>query len=118
MPDVEIATAIVAVHFIIIAFNVLGLFVIPLGAWLRLAHLGLLAIVAGQALMGRACILTIWQHELIGGTAAPQPMIMHWLDGLIYYNIPIWVFSIIYTAVFLYVVALSLLVPFGRADRS
>jgi hypothetical protein len=124
MPDVDIATAILAAHFIIIAFNVLGLFVIPLGAWLRwrfvripwlrLLHLGLLAVVAAQALMGRACILTIWQNELTGGTAAPQPMIMHWLDGLIYYNLPIWVFSIIYTAVFLYVVVLSILVPFGR----
>ena len=116
--------AILALHFTIIAFNVAGLVVIPLGgilgwrvvrvAWLRLLHLGLLAIVAGQALAGRACILTIWQNELTGGNPAPEPMIMRWVDGLIYWNLPIYVFAVLYSAVFLYVVALCLLVPFYR----
>jgi len=125
---VTIAGAILGVHFVIIAFNVLGLFVIPLGAWLgwrlvrvawlRLLHLACLAVVAAQAVAGRACFLTIWQNNLTGNRTAPQPMIMHWIDSLIYWNIPIWGFAMIYCAVFLYVLALTWLVPFGQGRRS
>ena len=117
-----IAQSVLAVHVLIIAFNLAGLVVIPLGAWagwrlvriawLRLLHLGLLAIVAGQALAGRACILTIWQNDLTGHTA--PPLIMGWVDRLIFWNLPFWVFTVIYCAVFLYVLLLTLLVPFWR----
>ena len=117
-----LAEAILALHLVVIAFNVAGLIVIPIGAWrgwrlvrivwLRLLHLVLLAVVAGQALAGRACVLTLWQDELTGRAAAP--LVMRVVDGLIYWDLPMWVFTTIYVAVFLYVVALSLLVPFGR----
>jgi hypothetical protein len=119
---VLLANFILGLHFAIITFNVLGLVVIPVGgalgwhvvrvAWLRLLHLGLMAAVAGQALMGRACILTIWQNELTGNRSAPVPMIMQWVNHLIYWNLPIWVFAVMYSAVFLYVVALVVWVPF------
>lgn len=119
-----LAEAILAVHLVVIAFNVAGLIVIPIGAWrgwrlvrifwLRLLHLALLAVVAGQALAGRACFLTLWQDELTGRAAAAPPLIMRFVDRLIYWDLPMWVFTAIYVAVFLYVVALSLLVPFGR----
>jgi hypothetical protein len=118
-----IAATILLLHAAIIAFNVAGLVVIPLGAWagwrivriawLRLLHLSLLAVVAGQALAGRACILTIWQNDLSGHTAAP-PLIMGVVDRLIYWPLPLWVFTIIYCAVFLYVLLLTVLVPFWR----
>ncbi len=118
-----LAAAILALHVAIIAFNVAGLLVIPLGAalgwrlvrvaWLRLLHLALLAIVAGQALAGRACILTIWQNDAAGAPPA-QPLIMGWINRLVYWNLPFWVFIVIYSAIFLYVLAMSFLVPFGR----
>jgi hypothetical protein len=119
-----IAQGILYLHFAIIAFNGLGLVVIPAGArlgwrivriaWLRLLHLAIMAVVAGQALAGRACFLTIWENELTGNRTAPTPLIAHWLDGLIYWNIPIWGFAVFYTALFLYLMALTVLVPFGR----
>jgi len=119
--------AILVLHFVIIIFNIGGLIVIPLGAvcgwrfvriaWLRLLHLGILVIVAGQALLGRACILAIWQNELTGNKAAPAP-IFQWLDGLIYWNFPIWMFAIFYSLIVLYVVALTVFVPFGRGVRT
>ena len=122
MPDAKIAEAILAIHVVVIAFNVAGLVVIPVGAWLgwrlvriawlRLSHLAMLLIVTGQALAGRACILTIWQDELAGNSQPAQPMIMHWVDRLIYWNLPMWVFAVMYSVVFLYVVALTALVPF------
>ena len=117
-----LAETVLFAHLVVIAFNALGLVVIPVGAWLgwrivriawlRLLHLGSLAVVAGQALAGRACFLTIWQNRLTGGASSLPPLVMRWIDGLIYWNLPLWVFAGLYTAVFLYVLALSLLVPF------
>lgn len=124
-PDIPFAEAVLALHVLIIAFNVLGLIVIPVGAlagwrlvrvlWLRLVHLALLAVVALQAVAGRACILTIWQDDLTGSRAGVPPLIMRWVNGLIYWNLPFWVFTVLYVAVFAYVVALWFSVPPRRA---
>lgn len=124
MPDIKIAEAVLGLHLMIITFNVVGLVVIPLGAWLgwrivrvawlRLLHLAMLAIVAGQALAGRACFLTDWQNRLAGSGQPAQPLIMHWIDGLIYWNLPMWGFATMYCLVFLYVLTLTVLVPFRR----
>ncbi len=121
------AEAVLLIHLVVIAFNALGLLVIPVGAWLgwrivripwlRLLHLGSLAIVAGQALAGRACFLTIWQNRLAGRSDGVPPLVMRWVDGLIYWNLPLWFFAGLYTAIFLYVLALSLLVPFWPRRR-
>lgn len=109
------AIIVLVLHLAIIAFNVAGCVLIPLGAWRgwrwvrefwwRLAHLLGFAVVAGQALLGRACFLTLWQGEL-SGSAQVQPMIEKWVDGLIYWSLPMWVFAAAYVAVFVYVIAL------------
>ncbi len=109
------ALSILLVHVAIIAFNVAGCIVIPLGAWRgwrwvrefwwRLAHLLTLAVVAGQALIGRACFLTIWQGDLAGATHV-QPLIARWVNHLIYWPLPLWVFATAYVVVFVYVVVL------------
>lgn len=109
-----------AIHLGVIAFNVAGLVVIPVGArlgwawvrlrWLRLLHLGSLAVVALQAVLGEACFLTAWQDDLTGGGEA-DPLIMRTVNALIYWDLPMWVFSAMYVAVFAYVLALWKLVP-------
>jgi hypothetical protein len=124
MIDIIIAEAVLGLHLVIITFNVAGLILIPvcawLGwriirvAWLRLLHLATMGVVAGQALGGRARFLTVWQNGLAGGSQSAQPLIMHWVDGLIYWNLPMWAFAAMYSVVFLYVLALRVLVPFGR----
>ena len=121
MDATGLAETILIVHVGIIAFNVAGLFVIPLGAWLgwrivrlgwlRLLHLALWGVVAGQALAGRACILTIWQSRLLG--SEPAPLVMRWIDRLVYWNLPVWFFAALYIALFSYIMALCWLVPFG-----
>lgn len=118
------ALAILLVHLAIIAFNVVGCLVIPIGAWRRwrfvrefwwrLAHLLTLAVVAGQALAGRACFLTRWQGELAGATHV-QPLIARWIDRLVYWPLPLWVFAVAYVAVFVYVLALWVWVRPRRA---
>ena len=110
----------IVLHFAIIVFNVAGCVLVPIGAWRhwrwvhafwwRLAHLLSLAVVALQALFGRACFLTIWQGKLSGVTQA-QPMIAGWIDRLIYWSLPLWVFAAAYVVVFAYVIALWFLVP-------
>ena len=125
MPDSNIAEAVFAIHLGIIGFNVAGLIVIPVGAWrgwrivriawLRLLHLAMLLIVTAQALAGRACILTIWQNDLTGLAQPTQPIIMRWIEPLVYWHFPMWVFAVLYSGVFLYVLGLTVLVPFyGR----
>lgn len=113
------AVLVLSLHLAVIAFNVVGCVVIPLGAWLgwgwvrefwwRLAHLLSLAVVAVQAIIGRACFLTIWQDELAGVSRA-QPLIAGWINRMIYWPLPLWVFAVMYVVVFAYVVALWTLV--------
>jgi len=114
------AAAILALHLAIIAFNIAGLILIPVGAafgwrwvrlrWWRAPHLASWAVVAVQAALGRACILTIWEDRLTG--AGPQPpLIQRWVDSMIYWPLPIWVFSAIYLALFGAVILLWWKVP-------
>ena len=120
MNQVLLGGGVLAAHLAVIAFNLFGLVAIPLGAWRgwsfvrlrwwRLLHLASLAIVALQALMGRACFLTIWQDELFRG-ASGEPLIMRIVNDLIYWPLPIWAFTAAYVAVFAYVLALWRFVP-------
>jgi hypothetical protein len=115
-----LAALVLAVHLAVIGFNLFGLVAIPLGAWRgwefvrvrwwRALHLASLAVVALQALAGRACFLTIWQDDM-SGVATEQPLVMRVVNGLIYWPLPMWVFTAAYAAVFVYVLALWKLVP-------
>ena len=116
----QLAALVLAGHLAVIAFNLFGLVAIPLGAWRgwtfvrvrwwRALHLASLAVVALQALAGRACFLTIWQDDM-SGSATEQPLIMRVVNGLIYWPLPMWVFTAAYAAVFVYVLALWRFVP-------
>ena len=116
-----LAEAILAAHVAIILFNVFGLIAVPLGAfcgwrfvrirWWRVLHLVLLAAVAAQAVVGRACFLTLWQAAITGATGSPTPLIMGWVNRVIYWPLPIWVFAALYLLVFGYALALLWLVP-------
>ena len=118
-----LATAVLAVHLAIVAFNVGGLVLVPMGKWAgwrfvngfwwRLAHLCSLAVVALQAMLGQACFLTIWQVALETRADAGEapPLIATWINGLLYWPLPLWVFAAAYLAVFLYTLLLWRWVP-------
>lgn len=123
-----LAAAVLAVHLAVILFNLFGLVAVPLGAWRRwgfvriawwrVLHLGSLLIVAVQAVAGRACFLTLWQAALEPGNAqTPPPMIYAWINRLIYWPLPLWVFTVLYLAVLAYAAALWWLVPPRRRAR-
>jgi hypothetical protein len=122
-----LAEVVLAAHVGVILFNVFGLIVVPIGAargwrfvhiaWWRVLHVALLAAVAAQALASRACFLTLWQSDLAGFAARPTPLIESWVDRLIYWKLPIWIFAALYTIVFVYAVALLWLVPLRRVRQ-
>jgi Protein of Unknown function (DUF2784) len=122
-----LAETILAAHVAIIAFNVFGLVAVPLGAmfgwrfirirWWRLLHIAALAAVAAQALLGRACFLTLWQAELSAAARPPLPLIVGWVNRLIYWPLPLWVFAALYAAVFVFALALLWLVPPRHRSR-
>jgi hypothetical protein len=115
------AQLVLAVHLLVIGFNLFGLAAIPLGAWRRwrfvrvrwwrLLHLASIAAVAVQALAGRACFLTDWQAALAGKEGEAEPLIMRWVNAAIFWPVPLWVFTAAYAAVLVYVLALWRLVP-------
>ena len=117
----DLAGGVLALHLGVILFNVFGIIAVPLGAWRRwrfvrvawwrLVHVGVLALVAAQALAGRACFLTRWQDTLLGTGAGAPPLIMRAVDAVIFWPLPLWFFAALYVIVCLYVLALLWLVP-------
>jgi len=79
-----------------------------------LLHLASMAVVALQALAGRACFLTILEGRLAGAGAAPTPLIMRVINRVIFWPLPLWAFAALYVLVFLYVIVLLRLVPVER----
>jgi hypothetical protein len=115
-----IADAILVVHFAIVIFIVGGLIAVWIGAalgwgwirnpWFRYTHLGAIAFVAGEALIGMACPLTAWEDALRGG-ARPESFIGRWVQRLLFYRAPEWTFTTLYVAWALATLATLRLVP-------
>jgi hypothetical protein len=119
------ADALLVVHFTIVAFIVGGLLLVWLGAalgwrwvrnpWFRYGHLAAIAFVAGEALLGIACPLTVWEDLLRGGVRA-ESFVGRWVRSLLYYQAPEWVFTTAYVAWTLAtLVTLRLVPPTRRA---
>ncbi len=111
MPYEFLADAVLLVHFAVVLFVVGGLVVIVAGNWLgwrwvnrlwfRLAHLLAIAFVAAQAWLGQLCPLTILESWLRAQSGSRvynnKSFIEHWLQTLIYFEAPFWVFTAAYT---------------------
>ncbi len=104
------ADMILFTHVLFVAFVVFGLALILLGGllrwrwvrnpWFRLAHLCAIGIVVLESWVGIFCPLTEWEAELrqrAGEAAYSGSFIAHWLDTILYYRAPSWVFTVIYT---------------------
>ena len=119
-----LAVPILALHLAVIVFNLVGLIAIPFGAWRgwsfvhapiwRLTHVATWGVVAVQAIFGRACILTLWQTALEGKAGTDEPMVMRWVNSVIFWPLPMWLFSVIYVLAFGCVLALLWIVPLNR----
>jgi hypothetical protein len=104
------ADAILVLHVLFVMFVVFGLVLIFAGKklswswvrnpWFRLIHLLAIGTVVIQAWLGALCPLTVWEMQLrtlAGDATYSGSFIAHWLETLLYYQAPSWVFTLIYT---------------------
>jgi hypothetical protein len=102
----QLADLILVIHFALVVFIVAGLPLIWIGAalgwqwvrnpWFRLAHLTGILFVAFEAVIGMVCPLTTWEAELRDGQAPETGFIERYVGGLLFYDLPPWVFTFCY----------------------
>lgn len=105
------ADAMLLLHVLFVAFVVLGLLLVFVGKarqwswirnpWFRLTHLVAIAVVVAQAWLGIICPLTTFEMALrarAGEATYSGFFISHWLEAILYYRAPPWVFVALYTA--------------------
>lgn len=113
-----LADAVLTLHVLIVGFVGGGLALILLGnlrgwawvnaMWFRLAHLAAIAFVVAEAWFGVVCPLTsleMWLRERAHASTYAGSFIEHWLQRILYYQAPGWVFTVGYTLFGLAVVA-------------
>ncbi len=124
------ADAVLALHVGVVLFVVGGLALILFGnwrrwnwvnsCWLRLTHLGAIGVVVAESWLGIVCPLTtleMWLRAKAGSGAYGGSFIEHWLQRLLYYDAPAWVFATAYSLFGLAVIATWWLFPPGPRQR-
>ena len=121
-----LADLILIVHFGFVLFVVGGLALIWTGAvagwqWVRsfrfrVAHLAAIVFVAGEAIAGIWCPLTIWETQL-RGAHADKSFVAYWIHRILFYDFPEWVFTIAYVLFALVVAASWYYVPPASVRR-
>lgn len=127
------ADVIVVLHTAFALFVVIGLLLILMGAargwgwvrnfWFRVVHLGCIAFVVAESLLGIVCPLTTWEQnlrDLAGDNSYRGDFIAHWVHEFLFFDFPTWVFTLVYTLFGLAVLLTLVLVPprWRRKDRS
>lgn len=118
------ADAMLLVHTLFVGFVVIGLVLVFVGKargwswvrnpWLRLTHLAAIGVVTLQAWVGMICPLTSWEMALrarAGDTVYAGSFVSHWLEAILYYRAPAWVFVVTYSAFGAVVIASWFVVP-------
>lgn len=97
-------------HVLIAAFIVFGLILIFVGKvrswswvrnpWFRIIHLAIISIIVIQSWFGIICPFTTIEMKLrsrAGDAVYSGTFISHWLEEILYYQAPAWVFIVCYT---------------------
>ena len=122
------ADAVLLLHVLFVAFVVVGLVLILVGKvmswdwvrnwWFRVIHLVAIGIVVLQSWLGVICPLTTLEMYLrgrAGDATYTGSFVSHWLESILYYRAPAWVFALAYTAFAILVVMSWVWVrPHGR----
>ena len=103
------ADAVLLLHILFVAFIVIGLLLIFAGKvhawswvrnpWFRMIHLVAIAVVVVQSWFGVICPLTTVEMALrsqAGDAVYSGSFVSHWLENLLYYQLPPWVFIVCY----------------------
>lgn len=119
------ADLILLLHVFFVGFVVLGLAVVWVGYlcdwtfvrnfWFRISHIATMGIVLAQAVLGKACPLTIWENQLRGRVQESGvyegTFIQHWLHRILFFEFSPWVFTMVYALFFLLICVTFLIVP-------
>jgi len=97
-------------HVLVVCFVIFGLLLVFAGKlrdwawvrnrWFRLAHLLTILVVVLQSWFGIVCPLTtleMWFRKQAGQQAYSGSFISHWMNEILFYDAPPWVFVICYT---------------------
>jgi hypothetical protein len=131
VPSNLLADAVLLLHFGIVVFVVGGLVVIVAGNlrgwrwvnrwWWRLVHLAAILVVVAESWFGVMCPLTTlepWLRARSGSTAYRQGFVETWVQALLFYDAPGWVFTFAYTVFGLAVVGVWLRYPPRRGQAA
>ena len=104
------ADTLLVAHVLFVGFLVIGLVLIYIGGWLswawvrnyrfRLLHLFGIGFVVLESWFGVVCPLTVWEmglREMAGEATYSGSFIQYWLQAILYYEAPKWVFVVVYT---------------------
>jgi polyferredoxin len=129
LPYQLLANAVLSLHIAVVAFVVGGLIFIVVGnrrawrgataGWFRAAHLAAIGVVVAEAWFGAVCPLTtfeMWLRARAHATTYGGSFIEYWLQRLLYYDAPPWIFTAGYSLFGLVVAATWWYFPprFGR----
>jgi hypothetical protein len=119
-----LADGVAVFHAAYVAFVAIGFALIAAGLamhwewvrafWFRVTHLGAITFVCAESLTGSACPLTTLESRLraIGGEASySRDFAGYWVDRLIYYDFPTWVFMVAYAVFGMLVAIVFILAP-------
>jgi len=123
-----LADMVVAIHALYVAFVVFGLVAILIGyargwrwvrnLYFRIIHLVAILFVCAESIIGIDCPLTTLENALRLGAGQNRysgDFIGYWLDRLIFYDFPPWVFTMVYLAFGIVVLSTLWLVPIQMA---
>jgi len=131
-----LADMIVAVHFLVVLFVLGSQVLILLGrllgwVWIRnlsfrVTHVILVAFIAVQSLAGNLCPLTVWEYRsrYLAGQAVEGdvPFMARLVRAIIFYDLPAWIFNVIYVSFGIFVIMTLVLIPpdmrFGARRKS
>ena len=104
------AELVLVLHTLFVGFVVIGLLLIIIGRlrnwhwilnpWFRVLHIIAIGLVVLQSWLGMICPLTTteqWLRKHAGDEVYSGSFIAHWLETILYYQAPAWVFITIYT---------------------
>jgi Protein of Unknown function (DUF2784) len=126
-----LADAVLIIHALFVGVVVMSVPLIAIGGWrgwrwvrnpvYRFTHLGMIAFVAGESLIGMNCPLTVWESKLrinAGQAGYSNDFIAVWLDRLLFYHLPQWMFLAMYVGFALLVASLFYFVPIKKRGEA
>jgi len=65
------------------------------GFWFRVLHLAAVSLVAVEAVLGIVCPLTALE-DWLRSAQLDEDLIVHWVRSLLFWDFPLWVFTVAY----------------------